>query len=714
MSLPTRLILFPFLQRYDGAELSLRLLVAPQTDPTAPPAAGLTPYVTTDFDFEFRFVADIGQVPTFASPATTIDRHSPAPANAAALCAALNAQFGIDATVGPIDGRVGAPRILKYAPPAYRRATGYGGGHPFLLTDDSYRCAINAPVPPGTSIKTEPPVMSWGKVLAQVLRQPSLAEHVGLVRPFDIAPPDAVVENGGWVYVTLKLGSAWSGLAGTPGAMRFYAARIASLTDERPLFTPVLFPVTAVPPPGIAWDALFRESIEYDDGYAKAVYARQPHQADPMADDEGERPAEDRGIQLGWDDEQVVTWFNRQVDSSATAVDAPMGVGGYRVDVRADGADWESLVRAKTSVLVGGDEFGQAEIEWRVEVAPSRVLGDTPGRSWIPSYLTAWIGRSLVGIDGLTARLRGLDAPAANAPVQGILPTTSLRYGRDYEFRVRFVDLTGGGPTIDDKQLNGGPQQITRVSFHRYVRPTAVSTDPQLPLMADSTNPPETLTVSRPRLGFPACLMAGAPEADLLADIAPAQAAGRPPGVPDPDVDQLEIVLEVAVPEPDAGSGYRPIYTVTRPYPAAGPLTLDFEWTDIADVRDLPVSPAGPLSLPTSRNVRLLLTPLAAAKVDYYAADDVRRGETSRVVMRAPAEDERDLLLQGRGSLIEGFFLQPAEPGSLSLAAAQKAAGHGALAADDPLGRLVRRIGHRPQWHHASRAAGTAFDAWRA
>ena len=112
MSLPIRLMLFPFLQGYDGTDLSLRLLVAPQTDPTSPPAAGLTPFVATDFDFELRFVDDLSQLPTLGSPATVLEELSPARPQAAAICAALNAQLSIDAGVGPVDGRVGAPRIV--------------------------------------------------------------------------------------------------------------------------------------------------------------------------------------------------------------------------------------------------------------------------------------------------------------------------------------------------------------------------------------------------------------------------------------------------------------------------------------------------------------------------------------------------------------------------------------------------------------------------
>ncbi|MBE7184149.1 MAG: hypothetical protein INR68_07050 [Methylobacterium mesophilicum] len=687
MALPVRLMLLPLLQGYDGAELSFRLLMAPQTDPTAPPLPGLDPFVSAGFELEISLQADPSVPPGGGAAAVVVERALPVPPEAAALSAALNAEFGIDASVGPIDGRIGAPRIKKFAPTPYRQATGYGGGNPDLVTDDSYHCAIKAPPPPGTSLKAEPPVMSWGKVLAQALRQPALAEALGLVRPLSVRPSPDMVANGGWLHVTLKAGSPWSGLLGSPGAVRLYAARVPPLDAPRPLFTPVLFPLAAAPSPTVDWDALFREAIGYDDGFAKAVYLRQPPQADPIAEEAGERPAEDRGIQIGWDDEQVVTWMNRQMDAAA---DAPMGVMGYRVDVReGEAGAWESLVRSRIAFTLGGTAF-DAEAEWRVELAPNRLLGDAANRSWLPSYMTAWTGRSLVGIDPLVAALRGVGAPSG--PVQGLPPATALRYGRSYEFRVRFADLTGGGPSLAEAPRNGGPQPVAGIEMRRHVRPTGVNVEPRLPLDPDPANPPQRITVSRPLLGFPACLMAGGSEADLLADIPAAKAAGRAPGLPDPDVDRLEIAVEVATPEPGADLRFRRLSAVTRPYPAAGPLTLDFIWTDLADAADLPAAADGPVALPTARAVRLALTPLAADKPGYYAGEDVRRGETRLVRLRAPSEDERDLLAQGSASLVEGIFLQPAAPGSPALMAAQKAAGRGAELPEDPLGRLAAAL----------------------
>lgn len=693
MALPIRLIMMPFLQRWDGSRLFARVIVAPQTDPLSPPAPGLSPFATTDFDFETRLVADASVLPDYGSAATVDPWHSPAPANAQGLCTELDAALDIDKSAGPVDGRAGAPTIVKHAPGAYCDAAGYRhGDNPYLFADDTYACAIKSPIASGTSLKVAPPVMSWGKVLAQVLRQPLMSEAVGLVRSVDVAVPAAIVADGGWFYVTLEAGSPWAGLLTSPGAARIYAARIPPLPAARTLFTPVLFPI---PLTGIAstaaLDDLFRETIEYDDGFAKTVYGRQPNQADPGSEAPGERPAEDRGLQLGWDDEQLVTWFNRQLDLSASAPDAPMGVLGYRVDVRAKGAaKWESLVLAKSEVVVGAVDLGSTTADFRVEIAPNRLLGDLSGRSWLPIYFTSWKGRSLVGFDTLEGQLKGID-PAPQL-VDGVLPATVLAYGKSYQFRVRLCDLTGGGPELGDAPRNGGPQPVLDFDFRRYVRPTTAKVLTALPVDPDPAAAPDSIELSRPMLGYPACLFAGGAVSDLAADIATAKTEGRPPGLPDPDVDQLEVAVQLLSPEPGTPDVFETLYTTVRPYPASGGLTLDLDWQDMADPSTLVPPATGAIVLPTSRTVRLQFTPLAAAKPKYYAADDVRRGETTRALLRKPADDERGLLVQGAASLIEAIFLQPVEPASPTLALAQSMAGRAGQAPADPLGGLAAAL----------------------
>ena len=61
---------------------------------------------------------------------------------------------------------------------------------------------------------------------------------------------------------------------------------------------------------------------------------------------EGLHVQKDMGIRLGWDDEQLLIWQNRQVLSDPATpgarIDAPLGVFTYRLDVRKkDQADLE-------------------------------------------------------------------------------------------------------------------------------------------------------------------------------------------------------------------------------------------------------------------------------------------------------------------------------------------------------------------------------------
>ena len=273
--------------------------------------------------------------------------------------------------------------------------------------------------------------------------------------------------------MTLAASSDDAGLLGMPDGLKSYAARIPPLATARSLFTCVLFPVAASIPPA-DYDPLFQEVIAYDDGFAKAAYAAQPIVLDPLGEtDDGTRPRTDHGVRLGWDDEQVATWLNRQIDPAAATQDSPMGVLGYRVDAREAGATtWNSLVLGHTEVTVGGIDLGKYDGEFRVEVAPNKLMADVTDTFWIPSYYTSWTGTSLVALDKNEEKLRGIDGPAL---LEGVDPGIDLRYGRSYEFRVRLVDHTGGGPTSDEDPTNPAP---------------AAARSSQVPQMGAATRPP--------------------------------------------------------------------------------------------------------------------------------------------------------------------------------------------------------------------------------
>jgi hypothetical protein len=223
-----------------------------------------------------------------------------------------------------------------------------------------------------------------------------------------------------------------------------------------------------------------------------------------QAKPEDGRPA-DTGdaIRLAWDDEQVAEWLNRQ---ASIAIDAPIGTAGYRVDVRfaGEGGDWQSLQRLRSveDLRVGPLVIGPYEGEGKVEVVPVRIAPARPADYWMPRYFTAWRGASLVLADDDLVRLHqrddlGFDAAAADLRLgrnRRFEPTgleaVPLRYGRDYEFRVRLVDLSCGGP-LPDAPLP--PQAVppardehytATIGFRRRKRPGAVEVT-QRPTRAD-------------------------------------------------------------------------------------------------------------------------------------------------------------------------------------------------------------------------------------
>lgn len=688
----TRLMLLPYLQGWDGQSLSLRLLCGPQGNPMEPLLAGEPSFATANFQFEVRLIQGLAALPTLSSPVVPMVVASPAPARALDIFQALERTLPIDPTIPPVSPRVAGSRFLKYAPLGYRAATGFSGSRsPYVITDDRYRCAIKAEIPPGTPLKAPPPKISWGKVLALALRQPLLAQAAGLVRPLEIKPPADFFAEGGWIYVSLAAGSPAAALATTPGALKFYAARVPPLETPRSLFSAVLFPVAALPPVA-SYDAVFQEVLEYDDGFAKAVYAAQSRQLDPLQEeDDDTRPANDAGVQLGWDDEQIALWLNRQIDPAHATEDAPAGVFGYRVDARKAGeTGWHSLVLGETRLVLDRLDLGSTQGEFQVEIAPNKLLGDTSGTYWMPVYYTSWTGPSLAGPDPTALTLQGIDP---RSTVTGIAPGLTLSYGEQYEFRVRLVDHTGGGPDLDSAPQNPSPQPTGSLLFQRWVRPQAVRLVDQPPVIADPADPPTNLRLLRPRLGYPAYVMAGGAASDLIADLPAAQAEGRGVGLPDLDVVAVEVIMEVQHPAEEGG--HRTVYRTTREFPPApaGELNLTLDWQDVKDVTGMAAPAAGPITLPTSRNVRLSLVPLGRDDANYFGAEDVRRGPATFISLRKEASDERSLLRPFTPSeALRGLFIQPEQAVDRAVSVAQKPSGNALAAPDNALGRLAEAL----------------------
>src|SRR5262249_34002807 len=141
--------------------------------------------------------------------------------------------------------------IRKYLPLSYRKAFNFTAPRTrAAVTDDSYHCAIRDAKKVDGFQKT-PEAISWGKVLAYALRQPLLANGLGMIYTPSFDGEAGHFPAGGWLYVDLAEDSDFfdqmTAAEELPGGsfIQKYAARIPALTlgTARPLFAPLLFPV---------------------------------------------------------------------------------------------------------------------------------------------------------------------------------------------------------------------------------------------------------------------------------------------------------------------------------------------------------------------------------------------------------------------------------------------------------------------------------------
>ena len=197
----------------------------------------------------------------------------------------------------------------------------------------------------------------------------------------------------------------------------------------------------------------------------------------------------------------MTLWFNRQLEALRVrvgvkndAIEAPLGVSGYRIDVRMpdDPArnKFESLCRAFSIDANGARaplRFPVApapavftasfDDELAVEPAPAQSQHATDNLAWLPQHFTRWQDGSLVVNDTTLFRIAGTSPQDANHQPLAVSPPTygapapaiRLRYGHRYEFRCRFADLTGGGPKVEDASINPAPHP-RRASFVMYSR----------------------------------------------------------------------------------------------------------------------------------------------------------------------------------------------------------------------------------------------------
>jgi hypothetical protein len=648
----------------------------------------------------------------------TVDR----PPRAESLFTALANAFSITQPSNVVRPLPPNTYTQKYLPHSYRNSFAFSHPRtPYARTDDSYRCAIKESgkgLPPPTLSTDE---VSWGKVFALALRQPVLARELGFIYEDTVAIPPAALEEGGWLYIDLDPTSDYHAqVAAQPSILKRYAARIPALSAARALFAAVQFPVSDTPVSG-SFDPVFVEAENYDDGFANLVHCMQPVSANPILEaedaDRGLPPVRDIGIRLGWDDEQLLIWHNRQMVPDAAAgglLESPLGVLSYRVDVREEGNPvWNSLCKVQGDLNLNGIALGHYEGELGVEVGPVQLDGQRQGVYWLPAYFMQWAGASLVIKDERAARLAGTDHLVRKqmAPVDE--DAVPLEYGRTYEFRVRLADITGGGPGETDRPEFEAPAPIATCRFRRHVPPHLVRVaDPAED--ADVEAPRLSYEVYRPRLGYPTLLFTGTPNAFglLEADRPNAIVEHREVGHPDPDVTSVRVEVDVKAPKldsilaPDRREAYYALFSTTRSFPTdeTDPLVIAvtfhdaavLKFGDAADLGDLPLTTdAGPLHLPRARDVRIRLTAVCRedALLEYFASQETRVGRSLSIYTRDDSRDETGLFLNDvPGRQFRAILLQPDPVANPQLAALMALQGRAAEAPVSLMQRLADEL----------------------
>jgi hypothetical protein len=436
-----RILAFP--QRIDGDQLDINVLLIPTQrllnvsasfDSQSNPGntVELPAFIAANLGLQATVIKGLSTYP-FSDPVVLTDEEVTFdiipttlgfPGNLPALYEGLAAQFKIDhLTSSVITKGAGDPwddknGLRKYLPVSYRTAFNFTNPRTeFAKTDDSYQCAIQRAPEPKSSFPPSPEQITWGQVIAFCMRQPSLLERIGLLHKLTLPLPTAdYFQNGGWVYFDLTSDLTEFDISTPATELKLYAARIPPIEVKRQVFAALLFPVVPGPfQPSGDFDTLKIEVADYDDGFAKIVHTAQPVSANLLSEEpDGIHVQKDVGIRLGWDDEQLLIWQNRQVLADPATpnkrTDAPLGVFSYRVDVKKSNEEqWNSLVltRTKAELTLAGEHIADAEqpIETGVQVYPSKINADLSTFYWLPSYFTQWYGPSLVLPDMRAAQL---------------------------------------------------------------------------------------------------------------------------------------------------------------------------------------------------------------------------------------------------------------------------------------------------------------------
>ena len=715
-----RFSLLTFPQYFDGTSLTVRIVFLPrnqnplkpaieQHDPPIPPEPLIPdapPFAQAQLKFECKIISGLGRFPNDRLANDTRPLVTGSAPLAADLFTALAKNFDIEnlsQTNENLDGNLDSVKRLspavkagdsvqKYLPLSYRQAFNFTTPRTDnAKTDDSYQCAVRE-ADKTPSFQRSGDSISWGKVFAFAMRQPLLAQQLGMIYESTILINAADFPQGGWLYVDLANESDYKLQQQADDTfIKKYAARIPTLILNQPraVFASILFPVlikaTATDPdpvPDGVYDQVLIEAAAFDDGFAKIVHAFQPRSRNLLAEEsDGAHPVKEVGIRLGWDDEQILIWTMRQmmIDPTVTdadqRLDAPLGVFGYAIDVR-DGQNpanpWEPLtkVSSRGSLSVPRDktpnartiDLGQFEGELPYQVYPMQLDGEASKNYWLPMYFASWNGHSMVLPDEEAAAVYqtnnpkvkpepastgiGVSGPAVNKLNKiyaAFPPTAGLRYGERYEFRVRLRDLSGGGPALSPAivPIHKTQSSVAKCHFKRFVAPNQVRCE-GLAVNTDELSPLTKLKLRRPLLGYPAVAYTGkyADPIGRLKAASVAMAGKEAFGIADPDVDRVEIAVAVQTLRMDnllsisGKDNYVPLYTTTRAFPHAN-TESDYEAALTIPIRyrDCDV-------LHTGDDVDLIADLQLPDEIDKLAEIVLPTARAIRLTVRAVCEDK--------------------------------------------------------------------------
>ena len=508
---------------------------------------------------------------------------------------------GAPATLPPVTAR-----IRKSLPPSYLAA---GGGPPtgdLTTTDADFGCDVRGE--PAVPLTPPPTTISWGEIISYAMRQPVLATKLGIQYGLQITLPAAqasALAGGGWVWVSLDASRPLVQRGGVGARDRSASTPPGSRRSTPPpgrCSPPTSSSSTGPPPRRTAPSRPPRSTPTGSPSSCTAPSRTTP--TPPSATGSWPRPAI-VGIQIGWDDEQVVTWHNdqlsllnaRRAGTLSAAPAAPLGVLGYRVDV-ADvtpatpggpplSPTWQSLARVTTTVASLGTFTGELSVE------PSSTRPSNPAinDAWLPRYFANWRGGSLCAPDTTPQAMTTGTTPAPPTRTADGL-TTLLSYGHLYAFRVRLSDLSNGGPDTADDGGRPGPQRHRPADLPALRAPEGADRRPETrshraagpalgtPTRAHHQPAPHRLprgAVHRPRrLGrgprrhpqppwsAPAATQVAAVKAN------PATTPISIAGLPDPDVDSVDIEVRVRHPLHDGSGAHLPDPVPRHPDPEPG------------------------------------------------------------------------------------------------------------------------------------------------